>query len=122
MIEIQQGQGVAALGALIFIIGFIVWAIISSRKREEREAALAVRELAIIVEHVTMTGGGAICVILLLLTLAGSFFSLIAATTVFQQIEAGVFLLAGCVLFGLGIALGHKRTYRVYRSEHRDPM
>jgi NO-binding membrane sensor protein with MHYT domain len=87
-----------------------------------KKPTLATRELAVIIEHATMTGGGAICVFLLVITLAASVFSLIAATTIFQQIEAGLFLLVGCVLFGLGIALGHKRTYRVYRSEHRDPM
>jgi hypothetical protein len=56
---------------------------------------------------------------LLILTVLGTVFAYPQATTGFQQIEAGVSFIGGCILFGLGAALGRSRTYRVYRSEQR---
>jgi hypothetical protein len=52
------------------------------------------------------------CTLLLILTVIATVFAYSQATTVFQQIEAGVSLIGGCILFGLGTALGRSRTYR----------
>lgn len=72
--------------------------------------------IATIEEEVRLTGWGAISLILLILTVIGSLIISAGATTVFQQIEAGVSLISGLLLFGLGVALGRRRTYRVVRA------
>jgi hypothetical protein len=52
--------------------------------------------------------------------IAGSSISYLMVTTVFQQIEVSVSMISGLILFGLGAALGRRRTYRIYRSENRN--
>jgi len=91
------------------------------RRRRKREEELASRELAIIVEDVAITAGGRISMAMLVLTIIYAVLVYVAAKTVFQQIEAGVTLIGGSIIWGLGIAVGRVRTYRVYRSEHRSP-
>lgn len=73
--------------------------------------------IATIEEEVRLTAWGAISLILLILTVIGSLIISTGATTVFQQIEVGVSLISGLLLFGLGVALGRRRTYRVVRAE-----
>jgi hypothetical protein len=63
-----------------------------------------------------------VCQALLGLTLLAGFASFSSAANVIQQIVIGVGMLAGLGLFGLGAALGRKRTYRIYRSEHRTDL
>lgn len=94
---------------------------INGRRRRKREEEMEARELATIVEEVRITPGGVICFILLVITVIATAFSYISAATVFQQIASGVSLIAGCILWGLGVALGQRRTYRIYRSEKREP-
>ena len=107
------------IGVVIVIIGlWFAWTT-TSRRRNERMATLREREMAVIVERVETTGGGRLCTLLLIFAVIGTVFAYSQATTVFQQIEAGVSFIGGCILFGLGTALGRSRTYRVYRSEHR---
>jgi hypothetical protein len=38
------------------------------------------------------------------------------ATTVFQQIEAGISLIGTLLLFGIAFAAMRKRSYTIYRS------
>lgn len=112
----------AVIGLVIIAVGIaVVFFILRERivLRQQREAALAARELAVIVENTQVTSGGVICFALLILTIASTIFAYSKATTVFQQIEASVSLISGSILFSLGVALGRKRTYRIYRSEHR---
>jgi hypothetical protein len=65
--------------------------------------------MAVIAERVETTGGGRLCILLLILIVIGTVFAYLQATTVFQQIEAGVSFIGGCILFGLGVALGRSR-------------
>lgn len=73
-------------------------------------------EIATIEEDVRLTGWGVFSLMLLILSVAFTAFAGMAAKTVFQQIEAGVSMIASLLLFGLGVALGRRRTYRIYRS------
>jgi hypothetical protein len=107
------------VGVFIAIVGIWFALGVAAQKRSERMAALQDRELAVIVERVEVTVGGSLCTLLLIVTIIGTIFAYSKATTVFQQIEAGVSLIGGCILFGLGTALGRSRTYRIYRSERR---
>jgi hypothetical protein len=85
-------------------------------RRRQENAVLARQETAVIVEQVRSTVGGAISAFFLLLTWVASIVVYAASNTVFQQIEAGVALVAGTILCGLGVALGRRRTYRIYKS------
>ncbi|MHC2578196.1 threonine/homoserine/homoserine lactone efflux protein [Bradyrhizobium diazoefficiens] len=121
-----QTIAIAALvvGAVIVYVAAHYFLVTRPRRRRiaGEEAELAARELAIIVEDVRLTAGGIVAAVLLVVTILYSFVTYEAATTVFQQIASGVSLIAGCIVWGLGVALGRRRTYRVLRSEHRQPM
>jgi hypothetical protein len=113
----------AIIGFSIVAVGIAVVILILRERavfRWPREAALAAREPAVIVRDTQVTSGGVICFTLLILTVASTIFAYSRAITVFQQIEADVSLISGSsILFGLGVALGRKRTFRIYPSEHR---
>lgn len=114
----------AGIAALAIAVGIAVLALIYKRvfitpRRRALADALAARELANIVEEVTPTTWGSFCIGMIVLTAIGSFFVFSAATTVFQQIEAGVVWIGGTIMFGIGAMMNQKRTYTVYRSVHR---
>lgn len=109
--------GLILAGFAIIIIGLVLNAMVGARRRREQFDALKQREFAVMVEEVNSTGWGAFCIMMLVLTVLASVFGYNVAKTVFQQIEAGVTLIAGLILFGLGAALGRRRSYRLYRSE-----
>lgn len=113
--------GVAGI-AIVVLCMVITFALSrrANRQRRTRDEELAARELATIVEEIQITAGGVICFILLIGTIVLAISAYSTAATVFQQIEAGVSLIAGCILWGLGVALGRRRTYRIYRSERRE--
>ena len=104
---------VIALATLIYTRIFI------TPRRRAVARSLAARELANIVEEVTPTTWGSFCIGMIVLTAIGAFFAFSAATTVFQQIEAGVVWIGGTIMFGIGAMMNQKRTYTVYRSVHR---
>jgi cytochrome b561 len=118
-----QNSTLAVIGFLTVVAIVIVVIVLALRERvtlrKQNASQLQARELAKITEEISMTGWGGFCVVMLVLTVAGSIGSYAAAKTVFQQIEAGVSLMAGLILFGLGSALGRRRTYTIYRSEQR---
>lgn len=115
LLEIGGGASVVLILALAAVS---YWA---SKRRRAREQALQAREMAVMEEEVNSTTEGKISFALLALSVLGSITIFAAAKTVFQEIEAGVMLIAGSILFGLGVALGRTRTYRIYRSEYREP-
>jgi hypothetical protein len=116
----RQSAGVLIVLGIVVIL--IVATVVGKKrivKEPEKPREIEMREFAVMVEKIESTAGGTICGVLLFITLFFSLLGYSAATTVFQQIEAGVSLMAGILLFGLGVVLGRKRTYRIYRSEHR---
>jgi hypothetical protein len=124
--ELAQNPDVRS-GLIIVAVVIVLVALILNARREmlRRRAkleALRARELAVMVEEVEATGFGMVCQALLGLTLLAGFASFSSAANVIQQIVIGVGMLAGLGLFGLGAALGRKRTYRIYRSEQRTDL
>lgn len=109
------------IGLAVVIVGLIVAAVVTGRREKERLETNLGGELAIITENIRMTAWGLLCVIMLIVMIVGSLVAYAHATTVFQQIEAGVSLIAGVLLFGLGVALGRRRSYTIYRSQQREP-
>jgi hypothetical protein len=116
----QEAGGAVLIAAVVIALLVLIYRriFITPRQRAAAEA-LAARELANIVEEVTPTTWGSFCLGMIVLTAIVAFFTFSAATTVFQQIEAGVVWIGGTIMFGIGAALSQKRTYTVYRSVHR---
>jgi hypothetical protein len=44
-------------------------------------------------------------------------FGVRGAKNYFDAIQAGIAFIGSAILFGLGVAMGRVRTYRVYRAE-----
>lgn len=105
------------------IVGLLVYDGKRRRRLRDQEVAIAAslesRELAVMVEDVKTTRFGAFCIVMLVVNVFVTWLSYTSAQTVFQQIQIGVALIASTMLFGLGAALGRRRTYRIYRSKHR---
>lgn len=110
-------------GVALTFVGLAALGIVNGRKEHarliERQRDLEARELAVMTEEIRFTGGGGFCVAMIVLTLLWCVASLSLATTVFQQIQYGIMLIANLILFGLGAALGRRRTYKIRRSQHR---
>jgi hypothetical protein len=116
----QEAEIAVLIAAVVIALLALIYRRIFITPRQRKLAeALAARELANIVEEVTPTTWGSFCIGMIVLTAIGAFFAFSAATTVFQQIEAGVVWIGGTIMFGIGAALNQKRTYTVYRSVHR---
>ncbi|MGY3697468.1 hypothetical protein ACVIGA_007548 [Bradyrhizobium sp. USDA 3240] len=75
------------------------------------------RQIAIIKAQSELTGGGQFCVVMLVLSIVISEALYLVATTVFFQIQAGIAMIAGILLFGSGIAIGRKTTYNVFDAK-----
>jgi hypothetical protein len=103
------------------ILGAAVAMAVAMRQRRQQEALLRVREVATIVEEIRMTGAGRICWVLLgsiaLFSCAVGYYYLVE--TVVQQIRLGMLVVVGLFVFGLGAALGRRRTYTVYQHRVR---
>jgi hypothetical protein len=115
-------------GGLIFIfiiaaLGLVAYAVL----RREREmntdeaakfAAVAAlgTEFSVIKEEIEITSWGNFSRIALGIAIVVTTFALLGASNIVQQIQAGVSFIGSAILFGLGVALGRKRTYRIYRT------
>jgi hypothetical protein len=104
------------LGATIGIVAAIRQRVVA---RRQQEAFLRVREVATIVEKVRMTGAGSICWFLLGTSALFWCVAYYSAETVAQQVGLGVLLAVSLSIFGLGAALGRRRTYTVYQHRIR---
>lgn len=115
---LQIGAIPAAL-LVAAVLGLAIW---KSRREAAKRRDLKERELAVMVEETSITFGGMVSGAMLALTILASISLFAAAKSAIHEIEAAVVLLAGSVLCGMGIVLGRTRSYRIYRSEHREPM
>lgn len=120
----MQNADIASIGTIAVIVVLIVILIIAmlrrDQQRRDRDAEMASREIAIIIEERALSGFGGICVFLLISSIVVALFSYGRASTVFQQIEAGVGLIASTVVFATGAILGMRSNYRVLRSRNRE--
>ncbi len=111
---------VVAVAFFVFlVVRLIAVGIASLRRNGQRVADPASVATATIIEEVRPTAVGVICLLLLIGATIGSSYSYYSATTVMQQIEAGIEFLGSTIFFGLGIIVGRKRVYRVYRAASR---
>ncbi|UGY23555.1 hypothetical protein HU675_0037300 [Bradyrhizobium septentrionale] len=113
-------SGVLALlgGVLLLIfIAVFVFVAIEPKRGIQAFAPRQRRQTAVIEEQSRLTGGGVICALLLVLSLLGTMGLYVEAKTVFQQIQAGVAMIAAILLFGLGVAVLRRRTYKVFEME-----
>jgi hypothetical protein len=103
------------------ILGATAAMVLAIRQRRQQEEFLRVREVATIVEEIRVTGAGRICWVLLgsiaLFSCAVGYYY--SVETVAQQIRLGMLVVVGLFIFGLGAALGRRRTYRVYQHQVR---
>jgi len=117
---------------VVFVAGFALIAMLIGVERRDRRLkeqqskgaqipAATMFQSGQIEEDVKTTPAGNICIFLLIVTIVISVIIFGVAGTVFGQIEAGLLLISGTLLFGMGIAFGRERSYRVYQIEAARP-
>jgi hypothetical protein len=109
-----------AIGTIILLgligLGVAAWYFRQQENTEMRPKPPAPGvERAVIVEEIEITNWGNFSRIGLIIAIAIETFGLLGANTVLQQTQVGVAFIGSAVLFGLGMTLGRKRTYRVYK-------
>lgn len=113
-------SGSAVAGVLfIIIVACILFLAVERRDKQLKQDAASYKPpepVAVIHERSTPTFAGNICAVLLVLSVFFSARSYLEATTILQQIQATLAMIAGILLFGLGVALMRKRTYRVFET------
>src|SRR5579859_2033266 len=87
------------------------------KKNAAAQADRSFRQIATIEQTESLTAGGLVCLVLMLIGVIWGGLLYLAATTVFQSIQAGVGTIVDILLFGLGVALLRKRSYRVFSSD-----
>lgn len=110
---------IAAVAIIVAVLLTLYQRLVVTPRRQALAEALAARELANIVEETTSTTWGSFCSGMVVVTAIGCLVLFSVATTVFQQIEVAVIWIGATIMFGIGAALGQKRSYTIYRSIHR---
>ena len=77
-------------------------------------------EIARLEEQVDSTLGGRFCFLLLILNSLLWVLVMGADTSAIRQAAYGTLLIAGNVLFGIGVIIGRRRTYVVTRAVPKD--
>jgi hypothetical protein len=72
--------------------------------------------IASIDETTVFSGGGVFAMVMLVLTQTIGLFALLGSTNIFQQLMAGVMIISGTLLWGIGVIIGRKRSYVVRRE------
>lgn len=114
-------SGSAVAGVLfIIIVACILFLAVERRDKQLKQDAASYKpppRIAVIEVQSKLTGGGQFCVVMLALTILVSISLYREATTVFLQIHAGIAMIAGTLLSGLGIAVCRKTTYTVFDAK-----
>ncbi|MDN4982291.1 hypothetical protein QY049_03515 [Bradyrhizobium sp. WYCCWR 13022] len=88
------------------------------REREKaiarRDAIAAMTEIGAVAEEFRITGWGWFSRAALVFSILLSIYAMDDARNVLQQILASVGLISSAIIFGVGMILGRRRTYRVY--------
>ncbi|MGY2988707.1 hypothetical protein [Bradyrhizobium sp. USDA 4508] len=115
----MSGSAIAGV-LLLIIIACILFLAVERRDKRLKQDTVSYKptpKIAVIEVQSTLTGGGQFCAVMLALSIFASVSLYLAATTVFLQIQAGVAMIAGILLFGLGIALCRTTTYTVFDAK-----
>ena len=103
-----MGAAGVALVVLAIVVG--VWI-----ARRNRAAAFEPDQIALISERVTFSLGGFCAVVLLLVWNVAAACLWISQAIVIPETLLAIFWVGGNVLWGIGIIVGRKRAYLVYR-------
>jgi hypothetical protein len=108
-------------GALVAILIFLALAVAIAWRFFYRSGPEPKRErVAIIQERIEATAGGSAATLLLVVSNLFVIGDFVASTNILQQ-NVAINLWIGCnVLFGLGVAVGRRRTYVVLRTPPDD--
>lgn len=111
----MAGRALITVGILAVLIVAVV---IQQRRHaaREREAARRYTSIAKIREEIEFTSAGGLCIALLVVGNIYWIATFAASNTVLQQTVTALLWIGGNVLFGLGAALGRRRTYTVFRD------
>ncbi|MGY4399878.1 hypothetical protein [Bradyrhizobium sp. USDA 3315] len=114
-------SGVFGIGILIYLVVRSERGMMASESAAQaaQAASKSGAEVAEIREEITVTGWGTFSRFGLGLGILIETIALFGATSIFQQIQAGVAFIGTAIVCGLGVAMGRRRTYRVYRAESK---
>ncbi|HWW46573.1 MAG TPA: hypothetical protein VNZ94_01885 [Xanthobacteraceae bacterium] len=125
--------GVIGVGLVVSVFALLIWlGRRGGKKGEGQEPYRHVRPAddepepadawAVASETVKVTWVGSVSLVALVASTVGYAGVLFHAETLFQQMEAHLSLLCCILVFGLGIALGRRRTYTIVRRPHQGPQ
>jgi hypothetical protein len=111
------GQALIVIVVLALVAGTIIFAIKTMRRQAAKPAPRELPGIATIVETTTLTVGGSVALILLVLHNIGVAGFSAKALSAVQEAALGTFWIGGNILWGIGIIVGRKRRYTVYRQD-----